>query len=155
MAINPNTNFSTGAVLTADQQNRFPRGVVAYVQSTSNGSFTGETVQLTTPSFTAVANRYYRVTYFDPAVQTPVGAGNYSTARIRLTSIAGAVQTSGQLQASGANQVANSLAIMGVFTFTAGSTVLVATLQANTGTQSAFRSATSIGFLLVEDIGPA
>ena len=27
MAINPNTDFTTGAILTAAQQNRFPRGI--------------------------------------------------------------------------------------------------------------------------------
>jgi hypothetical protein len=28
MAINPNTQFSSGAVFTADQANRFPRGIM-------------------------------------------------------------------------------------------------------------------------------
>lgn len=155
MAINPNTNFTAGAVLTADQQNRFPRGVVAYVQSTTSTTFAGETVQLTTSAFTAVANRYYRVTYYEPSVQTPAGATNYTFAYIRLTNISGTQLRYGQLQASGASQVANVLNVSGVMTFSAGSTVLVATLTANTGTQNAFRSATSVGYLLVEDIGPA
>jgi len=45
MAINPNTDFSVSDVLTAAQQNRFPRGVVAYttVTATDNNITTEET----------------------------------------------------------------------------------------------------------------
>jgi hypothetical protein len=33
MAINPNTQFSSGAVFTADEANRFPRGIMGYATS--------------------------------------------------------------------------------------------------------------------------
>jgi hypothetical protein len=155
MAINPNVDFVSGDVLTAAQQNRFPRGVMALATSTSNGSFSTETTQLTTASFTAVANRYYRITYYDPAVQTPAGAGNFTAGRIRLTNSSGTQYALGQLQASGGTQVGNTLNVSVVTTLSAGSTVLVATLEANTGTQNAFRGATFPAFLVVEDIGPA
>jgi len=36
MAINPNTDFTSGAVLTAAQQNRFPRGVMALATSSTS-----------------------------------------------------------------------------------------------------------------------
>jgi hypothetical protein len=156
MAINPNTDFSTGQVLTAGQQNRFPRGVMALVTSASNGTFSNtETAQLTTASFTALADRYYKITYFDPAVQTPAGAGNFTVSRLRITSVSGTQFASGQLQASGATQAANTLELVAVTPLPAGSVVLVASLQSNTGTQNAFRGAAFPAFLLVEDIGPA
>ena len=43
MAINPNTDFSAGAVLTAAQQNRFPRGVVAFSSSQTSSAAIGTT----------------------------------------------------------------------------------------------------------------
>jgi len=61
MAINPNTNFSAGAVLTSAQQNRFPRGVMAFTKATASGAINSEAVQITGSSFTAVANRYYKI----------------------------------------------------------------------------------------------
>ncbi len=63
MAINPNTDFSAGAVLLASQQNRFPRGVMAFTKATASGSINSEQVQITGSSFTAVANRYYKITF--------------------------------------------------------------------------------------------
>lgn len=156
MAINPNTDFLAGAVLTAAQQNRFPRGVMAFATSTTSPAITTtETVLLTTASFTAVANRNYRITYYEPAVQTAAGAANYVTNRIRLTNAAGTQFGAGQIQQSGATQVANALCVVTVTTLTAGATVIVGTSQLNTGSTNAFRSAGSAAFLIVEDIGPA
>ncbi len=51
MAINPNTNFSAGAVLTSAQQNRFPRGVMAFTKATASGAINSEAVQITGSSF--------------------------------------------------------------------------------------------------------
>lgn len=66
MAINPNTAFSSGAVLTAAQQNRFPRGVMGAVYRTA-GNFTVATTiaDMTgmTVTFTAEANRVYKATW--------------------------------------------------------------------------------------------
>jgi hypothetical protein len=65
MAVNPNTNFTAGQILTADQTNRFPRGVMGYVISTGNHSVTTATADVTGMSitFTAVANRLYKATF--------------------------------------------------------------------------------------------
>jgi hypothetical protein len=66
MAINPNTNFTAGAILTADQQNRFPRGVMGAVLNTTGlAAVSGGPVDLAGMSitFTAVANRIYRATW--------------------------------------------------------------------------------------------
>ena len=151
MAINPNTDFTAGQVLTSSQANRFPRGVVAYNQViTTDGSIGGEEVQITGSVFTAVANRYYKVTYYEP---NPSGGTGFYTFRIRQTNISGTVLQNGYVQtASGENLYAH---ISWVGTFSAGSVnvVALAAISGSTGTLN--RAATNPAFLLVEDIGPA
>ena len=65
MAVSPNTDFTAGAILTAAQQNNFPRGVMGYFTSTANSAVTTATADVTgaTVTFTAVANRLYRATF--------------------------------------------------------------------------------------------
>jgi hypothetical protein len=151
MAINPNTDFSVGAVLTAAQQNRFPRGVMALGESTTfNSSVTAEAVQIST-SFTAVADRYYKITYFEPGVASGTG---YFTFRIRQ----GTTTAGTQLQAfydttgTGVDRHANGFVVK---TFSAGTVQLVGTASQSAGTGAIGRAANQPAFLLVEDIGPA
>lgn len=152
MAINPNTDFSSGAVLTADQQNRFPRGVMAYNTATAtDATITVEEVQITSSAFTAVANRYYRIIYFEPAFGST--AGSTMTMRVRQTNITGTVLQTTNIYNNSFYQQNGML--IGFSTFSAGSVTLVATLQQAAGTGSAVRSATSVAFLSVEDVGPS
>ena len=154
MAISPNTDFTTGAVFTADQANRFPRGVMALTESIGSPSnFSTEAVVLTGSSFTAVANRYYKVTYFEPDIYS-VSTTSYVAARIRATNISGAIKNLSyvQLPTVGTNVCMN---LVWVGTLTAGTTNFVATLAANSGTSGAARDANTKAYLLVEDIGPA
>ena len=152
MAISPNTDFTSGQILTAAQQNNFPRGVMAYNQViTSDTTVTAtEEVQITSSAFTAVANRYYRITYYEPQLEhTGV---SYIVARIRKTNLAGT-----ELQRAITNVPTGSFTFANVVivtTFPAGSTVVVATLE-STATAKATRAATFPGLLVVEDIGPA
>jgi hypothetical protein len=156
MAINPNTDFSSGAILTADQQNRFPRGVMARNQSTvTDASIIAEEIQITSSSFTAVANRYYRITYYEPQIALPATSGAFMVGRIRLTNLAGTQYSSSIAQNQAALGTNYTMTTSAVTTFSAGSVVIVASLNMSTGTGSATRSATSPAFLLVEDIGPA
>ena len=152
MAISSNDLFTSGQILTAQECNQFPFGVVAIGTSTLTDMFTVEEIEITASSFTALANRYYRVTYFEPKIYSDTGTRE-ATMRIRLTSIGGAVQQSAITVASGSYGQTATMSV--VKTFTAGATVLVATLQCSAGTGTAERSATSFGYLLVEDIGPA
>ena len=154
MAINPNTDFSAGAVLTASQQNRFPRGIVSYTTNTSTDSSitTSEEVQITGTAFTAVANRYYKITYFEPNLNHASDV-NY-TLRVRLTNLAGALQ-GGTYAFLRAGSYSSTGILVVYATFTAGSTTLVATLQSGSGTGAATRSADFRAFLSVEDVGPA
>jgi hypothetical protein len=151
MAINPNVDFTVGAVLTAAQQNRFPRGVMAYNSATtSDATITSEEVQVTGSSFTAVANRYYKITYYEPGIGGTNTGGN---ARIRLTNISGTVY---QLQGFAVPSTGGGFVHMSaITTLAAGTTNFVATLASDSGTIQATRSSTRYAFLLVEDIGPA
>ena len=156
MAINPNTDFSSGAILTAAQQNRFPRGVMARNEvTTSDLTITAEEIQLTGSSFTAVANRYYRMTYYEPQIALPATGGVFVLAKIRLTNLAGTQLQLGIVQNAPATAINYSQPTIWVGTLTAGSTVIVATLSCSSGTATATRSATIPAQLTVEDIGPA
>ena len=151
MAISPNTDFTAGQILTATQQNQFPRGVMAYNEVTAtDSSITAEEVQITGSSFTAVANRYYKVTYFEP---NPSGGTGYFTFRIRSTNLAGTVRQS-SFQTAGFGIERTGVAIW-VGTLTATTQNFVATAQMSAGTGINGRSATQMASLTVEDIGPA
>jgi len=156
MAISPNDDFVVGQILTATECNQFPRGIVAFAQSTtSDTTITAEEIQLTASTFTAVANRYYRITYYEPQVTTPATAGVSVTSRIRLTNLAGTQYQSGIMQNAPATAVAFAMKTVWVGTLTAGSTVIVASLACSSGTATATRSATAPGQITIEDIGPA
>jgi hypothetical protein len=159
MAINPNTDFSSGAVLTAAQQNRFPRGVMALATSSTSYTVTTSAAIATgmTATFTAVANRNYKITYFEPQVLTPSVVNGFVSATIRLTNAAGAayVVTYNQTNTAAPTTQINNTSV--ITTFSAGSVTLVGCLVANstTGTPIATRAATALAYILVEDIGPA
>ena len=151
MAINPNTQFSSGAVYTADQANRFPRGVMALGENTTyQGSVTAEAVQIST-SFTAVANRYYKITYFEPGVATGTG---YFTFTIRQgTTTAGTqLQRFYHTTGTGVDRNANGFVVKA---FSAGTVQLVGTASQSAGIGQLGRAASQPAYLLVEDIGPA
>jgi hypothetical protein len=144
-----NTNFTAGQILTAAQANNFPRGLMARVSGTSAVNFSGETLGLTSPSFTAVVDRLYRITYFEPAITS---VGNVEL-RLRLTNTTGSL-----LALSSVNSVAGNdgqAMCTVVTTLTAGSTVIVGTGQSSTNNGDMFRNASYLAQLIVEDIGLA
>ena len=152
MAISPNDDFTAGQVLTSTECNQFPRGIMAFAQSTANDmSITAEEIQLTASTFTAVASRYYRITYYEPQVTVGVGASVIS--RIRLTNLAGTQYQSGFIENNASDFLLMNTVWVG--TLTAGSTVIIASLQSSSGTATATRSATQPAQITVEDIGPA
>jgi hypothetical protein len=160
MAINPNTTFVIGQVLTAAQANRFPFGNVALASSATTYTMTTAAVQTTgmTVSWTAIANRNYKVTYYEPQVTTPSTLSGFTTLRLYENSVATGPQLQqGFVQNSAAVALSGSLTLVYVGTFSAGTrTVIGAGLASSvTGTPIAGRSALSKAFLLVEDMGPA
>jgi hypothetical protein len=153
MAINPNTDFSSGAVLTAAQQNQFPRGIVALTFDTATANFTAEAVDITSTAFTAVANRYYKITYYTPQLQVNAANG-YSLIKLRKgTTTAGTQITQGYIS-NPTSGLPTAGTVSAITTLTAGSQQVCATIT-STNTTSTNTSATNIGYLLVEDIGPA
>jgi hypothetical protein len=158
MAINPNTDFSSGAVLTAAQQNRFPRGVMALATSTTSYTLTTSEVIATgmTVTFTAVANRYYRITYYEPQAQTASFASN-TQLTLRQTNATGTVlqNTVFANETNAADQ--SGMTVIRTMTFSAGSITVVGTAKCSltTGTPQLIRDSTRQAQLLIEDIGPA
>ena len=153
MAISPNTDFTSGQILTATQQNQFPRGIMAFNTNTSSSAgITSEALQITSTSFTAVANRYYRITYFEPDVSVNVPTVDYVFARIRLTNISGAIQQSGTAEISAQR---SAVEISLIKTFSAGTVTICGTLTAATGTIVSNRGADKVSYISVEDVGPA
>ena len=160
MAIAPNTTFVIGQVLTAAQANAFPFGNVALASSATSYTMTTAAVQTTgmTVSWTAIANRNYKVTYYEPQVTTPSTLSGFTTIRLYENSVATGPQLQqGFVQNSAAVSLSGSLTLTYVGTFSAGTrTVIGAGLASSvTGTPIAARSALSKAFLLVEDMGPA
>jgi hypothetical protein len=152
MAISPNTTFSSGAILTAAQMNALPWGIVALGTSTATDNFTVEETEITATTFTAVANRYYRISYFEPKLYAS-GGTNEVNMRIRLNNVTGTLQQTGWTL--GSSTTGQNSTTSFVKTFPAGATVLVATLQISASSGTAERSSTQFAYLLVEDIGPA
>jgi hypothetical protein len=153
MAISPNTTF-TASILTTTQMNALPFGVVAYAQTTTTpSSFTTEAVQVTSTTFTAVANRYYRITYYEPQVQT--ATSGFLVGFIRKTNVSGQQYASSIVQSPTGSALNGYLNVQAVTTFSAGSTTVVGTLASGSGTSVANRNANYPAWILVEDIGPA
>ena len=155
MAINPNTDFTAGAILTAAQQNRFPRGIMAFRTRTSNtGAIASDTVTIAAISFTAVANRYYKITYYEPQ---SIGAGSITYADLLIrqgTTIAGTLLAIGLVSPTATIRDANAAYYVG--TFSAGTVDIVASVAPNGGgTVNCNAGPTFPAFLMVEDIGPA
>jgi hypothetical protein len=150
MAINPNTDFSTGQVLTAAQQNRFPRGVMSLVQNAGSGAVSlpaaTNTTLLTAPAFTAVANRYYRITWQEPEL-------NAGTGTIALKLQNGATVLMNKTYSGSPIYIAGIVTT--VTTFSAGSVTITAIANPTT-TGGAYRgSGGYVATLVIEDIGPA
>jgi hypothetical protein len=159
MAISPNTNFTVGAVFTAAQANAFPFGNVALATSTTSYTVTTSTVIATgmTVTWTAIANRNYKITYYEPQILTPSVTNGFVSATIRLTNAAGAASSVTYSQTNSATPMTQIGGASVIKTFSAGSVTIVGCLVASstTGTPVAARDATSPSYLLVEDLGPA
>ena len=126
-------------------------GLAAFAQVTaSDTTITAEEIQITSPTFTAVANRYYKITYTEPDLYN--GAG-YMISRLRLTNTSGTQFT--RFDTTIGTGVDRAVTVLWVGTLSAGSTVIVATQTSSSGTGQAVRSATSPAQLIIEDIGPA
>ena len=152
MAITNNVDFVSGAILTAAQQNNFPRGIMAVSKATATDATITAMEEQLSVTFTAVANRNYKVTYFESEVTGTATA--YTNIAIFLTSIAGSQIAGGYVYAPAANSF-TSITVTAVGTFTAGTVIIKGAASASSGTSKLGRAATQPAFLMVEDIGTA
>ena len=151
MAIAPNTTFTSGQILTAAQQNAFGFSTMQLqTKTTSDSPITTIATQITLSNFTAIANRNYKITYFEPVLFCSSGVGEATmTIKNGATTIAVSIAAVSTSVSGQGNQIF-------ITTFTAGTVSLTASLTyGGVGSLTASRSATRQAFLLVEDIGPA
>ena len=153
MAIAPNTPpFVAGSILTATQMTALPMGIVALSTTNLVANVTAtETVAMQTPSFTAYANRYYRIT-FNFAGTLVATTGNALAAKIRLTNAAGTVYAHTGV---GYNAALNftGMTLVGITTLAAGATVICGTVVSSAGSGAVIAGVPYS--LIVEDVGPA
>ena len=149
MAISPNTNFSAGQILTATQANQWPRGIMAL--ATRNTNFAPDTTisDFASVTFTAEANRYYKYSLFIPGADSSAAL----LIIILLTNAANADVNSFTQSLRGPGLL-DTFTCVTVRTETAGSITRKIRMETTTGNAS-MCSAGSIGYFLVEDIGPA
>jgi hypothetical protein len=154
MAINPNTTFVAGAILTADQQNRFPRGVVAsVVRTTAIPAITGATADLTgmTVTFTADATRLYKASWLVTG-----GKVNAATDQTFLYFTTGANVSLGNIiiTTPTGNYFINLCGSI-LFSGVSGSVTYKLRVSPSAGTFTAVAGAGEPCILVIEDIGPA
>jgi len=144
----PNTAFTVGQVLTSQQQNNFPFGVMGYVSkvdanfaiTTTSTTITGSTI-----TFTGVAGRIYKASF--QGLSQKGTADNILSFKI----FKGATQISqsSQYLVSGAYWIPNGIA---VFTAT-GSTSMTVQATADAGTGTLYCAAVNPFTFVIEDIG--
>ena len=156
MAISPNDLFTSGQILTAAECNQFPFGIVALASlNTATTVTTTEAVQLTSTTFTAIANRYYKITYTEKTLSMTASIPGFVTQRIRITGLAGTIYQSCYIEPLASNSDGQNATISVVTTLPAGSTVIVGTSQASTNSCVLYGATGFTRQILVEDIGPA
>ncbi len=150
MAVSPNTNFTSGQILTAQQQNNFPRGVMGYATSTSNPTVTTSVADVTDMSvtWTAVANRLYRVVF-----EGFVGVTTASQSQFFFTDASNVTQDS-WIHDIDAGEF-NAICLMQLLTTTAGSKTVKLRAQTSAGTMTFYGTSSRQFSLIVEDLGPA
>lgn len=152
MAVSPNTNFTSGQILTAQQANNWPRGVMGYFVSTANSAIGATAADITGASitFTAEANRLYRALFTCDFSLTNAAAlaGFYFTnsAGTSIQNIANTVSTNGGFA---------QITLQYLFTTTAGSVTRKMQCDVSAGTGTIRGTAGQVYMFSIEDMGPA
>jgi hypothetical protein len=154
MAINPNTTFTAGAILTASQMNRLPYGVMQYAGTATIQTGITSITDLTSLSatWTAIAGRTYLIQAFATAVSS-----------VAADSIGLAIATSGGTTVaighavSNTNAVAVALNVSYKVSPSAGSVTYKLRGQRGAGTGNVSFQADGLtpSYILVTDLGPA
>lgn len=152
MAINPNTTFTAGAILTAAEMNRLPRGIMARVARTA-GNITATTVPSDTGvsvTFTAAADRHYKFTILCFAQKLTSESWTF----LSLTDNSNNAQ-GGVIQTAPVNEFANLSFSLVIPAISAGSVTYKLRAQTGLGTATLLASGNDPLMLIVEDVGPA
>ena len=130
-----------------------PFGVMALTTLTTNDTATTEKVTITSSSFTAIANRYYKITFFEGEIISTT-ATTYCQMRIRKgTTTAGTQLASATAYATTYPTAFSSGTVSVITTLSAGAQQVVGTINFGAGTGTCASYATAPAYLLVEDIG--
>ena len=145
----PNDDFTAGQVLTAQECNQFPRGIMGVSLRNTNFAPTSTASDFGSITFTAVANRYYKYSLFVPGADA-------DAARLLTVNLVDAsnVSVNTYTQTLRGAGVFDLVAFTTVRTETAGSLTRKIRMSTSAGNAS-MCSATSIGVFVVEDLGPA
>lgn len=152
MAITPNTTFTAGAVLTADQMNRLPWGVMGKAEATANQASigTGQTdVTNLSVTFTADSSRIYRTSVY-AIVQQDTASG---LVFVRLTD--GSNNQKNQWMQTSVATGFYTCSMVTVESGLSGSTTRKVRANAQANTMSIQAAATYPAVIVVEDIGQA
>jgi hypothetical protein len=131
-----------------------PWGQIARNQANGPGTSTSaatETAVFTSASFTAVANRFYRVSIATTLTAT---AGDAYTMRIRQDSTAGTVWWNGNIVFATGQTKLNVHPMGSLGNFTAGSHTFLLTLTRTAGVSAQITTLEAVN-MVVEDIGPS
>ena len=132
-----------------------PFGIVAL--ATDTNTFTVTTIPTIstgmTVTFTAIANRYYRISYYEAQARAIAGAGGYVYTRINKASASGTQLNAGIVYSTSGTGAIGNLNVVAVTTLTAGSQTIVGAAYCISGTTTLDRSSDMPAHLLVEDIG--
>ena len=132
-----------------------PRGVMALSVVTSNITSNGNLeVTRTSVTWTAVANRYYKITWVEGKVDNGVNA-SVNNHYLRTTTTGGTIIANTLIYYPSSSLQQGSVCSC-VKTFSAGTQTVFARVVSNAGTDTTWKaSATEPAYLLVEDIGSA
>ena len=130
-----------------------PRGVVALANITSNITSNGSTeVTRASVTWTAVANRYYKITWVEGKVDNGVNA-SVNNHYLRTATTSGTIIANTLIYYPSASLQQGSVCSC-VTTFAAGTQTVFARVVSNAATNTTWKaSATEPAYLLVEDIG--
>jgi len=144
-----NTDFTAGQILTATQQNNFPRGLVTFTSRNTSYQPTPTVTDLFSLTFTAVADRFYRYTLTIPGID----ASGSILLTMQLTDSAnGVINAANQQLIGGGAQV--GMTFTTVRQETAGTTIRKIRGLTTSGNAAMFGTS-NIGFFTIEDIGSA
>jgi hypothetical protein len=144
----PNTTFTVGQVLTSQQQNNFPFGIVGQVRKTdANFSMTTTPTTITGVSitFTGIAGRIYKAS-FQGLCQK---GSDDNDVIFKIFQGATQISQSEEFRSSGMYNIPN-----GMTTFTAtGSTTMTVQAYTGAGTATLYCAAVNPFTFVIEDIG--